>query len=138
MSDEFENCIALNTVMAARAMTRRYDQKLRPFGVSVAQFTVLGAVRNSVESPVSEMAKRIMMDRTTMLRNLEHLEKKGLVATKAAEKRNGRVFELTIDGNILLDQLIPKWRQAQAELNEVLKPYDKGTLLASLRLLAAG
>lgn len=119
-------------------MTRRYDDLLRPFGVSVVQFSVMTTVRNVKETPVSEMAGRIAMDRTTLLRNLDLLVRKGLVADSPVNKGHGRAFKLTLEGDKLLDQLIPKWREAQDEIRTLLGNQDSEEFLHSLRLLTRG
>jgi len=113
---DFSQCLVLNTRMAARAITRRYDRKLRPFGITAAQFSVLTAIRGRPERSVTEMAQVIAMDRTTLSRNLDLLEKKGLIACRPADKGNGRLCTLTEPGSALVETLIPKWVEAQAEL----------------------
>lgn len=138
MDDDFSQCLLLNTVMAARALTRRYDDRLRPFGVSVVQFSVMMTVRSLAGRTVTDMAKRIAMDRTTLLRNLDLLVRDNLVKAERAEKGNGRVFELTEIGQALLEQLIPEWRKAQVEMRTSLKGHDKDNLLDALKTLKAG
>ncbi|MCF6326055.1 MAG: MarR family winged helix-turn-helix transcriptional regulator [Devosiaceae bacterium] len=138
MTYDFSECLLLNTVMAARALTRRYDDKLRPFGVSVIQFSVLMTVRSSADDTVSDMANRIAMDRTTLLRNLDLLVRKGLVDDSAAKKRNGRVFVLSEEGRVLLNKIIPLWKIAQDEIHQLLGEANDEELLASLRTLRRG
>jgi len=138
MTTDFKNCLTLTMVMAARALTRRYDEKLRSFGVSVAQFSVLVTVKNSKSQTVTQMAGGIAMDRTTLLRNLELLVRRELVRSFPAQNRNGRVFELTEKGAALLEELVPEWRKAQAEIAELLSGQDTDALLDSLRILIRG
>jgi DNA-binding MarR family transcriptional regulator len=138
MKDDFSTCLLMNTVMAARAMTRRYDQRLKPFGISVAQFAVLGTVRRHKDETVSEMAEKIAMDRTTLLRNLDLLIRKRLVAAQPAPRGSGRIFSLTAEGDRLLDEVIPVWRATQVELRELLDAHEPDELLGALKTLTAG
>lgn len=138
MDYSVRDCVLLNTVMAARAMTRRYDERLKPFGISVSQFSVMMTVRQHPEMAVAHMAERIAMDRTTLLRNLELLERKGLIATEPVSSGNGRVFALTDEGARLLDAVIPHWRAAQTEVGGLLETMSKDELLVALRALTAG
>ncbi|WP_394689125.1 MarR family winged helix-turn-helix transcriptional regulator [Hoeflea sp.] len=138
MTYDFSDCLLLNTVMAARAMTRRYDSQLQRFGVSVVQFSVLMVLRQGRDEPVSHMAARIAMDRTTLIRNLELLTRKGLVSSAPAAKGNGRAFRLTPDGERLAEELVPHWRAAQAEVRKLLKQPELEHLLPALRALTAG
>ncbi len=132
------DCLLLNTVMAARAMTRRYDERLKPYGVSVIQFSVLMVLRAGRDEPVSRMAERVAMDRTTLLRNLELLVRRGLVRTEPALKGNGRRFLLSGEGAALVEELVPRWRSAQAEIRALLGEDDSDRVLAALKQLTAG
>ncbi|MBY8915049.1 MarR family winged helix-turn-helix transcriptional regulator [Nitratireductor sp. L1-7-SE] len=132
------DCLLLNTVMAARAMTRRYDERLKPYGVSVIQFSVLMVLRAGRDEPVSRMAERVAMDRTTLLRNLELLVRRGLVRTEPALKGNGRRFLLSGKGAALVEELVPHWRSAQAEVRALLGEDDSERVLAALKQLTAG
>lgn len=136
MEDDLSQCLVLNTRMAARAVTRRADRKLRPFGVTAAQFTILGALERRPECSVTDMAQTIAMDRTTLSRNLDLLERHGLVSSKAADRGNGRICSLTGTGADLLSTILPVWRASQAELRDLLEKPDFGTVLAALQHLA--
>jgi DNA-binding MarR family transcriptional regulator len=138
MTYDFSDCLLLNTVMAARAMTRRYDAQLQRFGVSVVQFSVLTVLRHGRQEPVSHMAERIAMDRTTLIRNLELLTRKGLVSSAPAAKGNGRSFTLTPEGQRLADELMPHWQAAQKEVRGLLDAPQSEHLLSALRALTAG
>lgn len=136
MEDDFSQCLVLNTRMAARAVTRRADRKLRPFGLTAAQFTVISSLASRPDRSVTEIANSIAMDRTTLSRNMDLLEKKGVVATRGAEAGNGRICALTEAGRALLDDVVPVWREGQAELRATLSNPDFPTVLDALRHLA--
>ncbi|MCY0095408.1 MarR family winged helix-turn-helix transcriptional regulator [Hoeflea ulvae] len=138
MTYDVSDCLLLNTVMAARAMTRRYDARLQRFGVSVVQFSVLMVLRQERDEPVSHMAERIAMDRTTLIRNLELLMRKGLVSAAPAKRGNGRSFKLTAEGKRLVEELVPHWQAAQAEVRGLLDRPQLEHLLPALRALTAG
>ena len=136
MKDDFDRCMLLNTRMAARAVTRRVDRKLRPYGITGAQFTILGSLRNHPGRSVTEMADAIAMDRTTLSRNLDLLERKGLVSASAASRGNGRIGAVTDAGSKVIDEVVPEWRKAQAELRDLLSDPDFDTIIAGLRQLS--
>ncbi len=115
LPDDLANCLVLNTVAAARALVRRYDAKLKPFGVTVQQFSLLAAIRYNPGATVGALSSRIHLDRTSLIRNLDRLEAKGLVR-RTDSGGNVRVSELTDDGGVLLDRLIVEWQAAQAGL----------------------
>src|SRR3954463_6369703 len=104
MADDFSLCMVSNTRMAARAVTRRYDAYLRPFGVTATQLSLLGGLRELAGASVSEIAEARGFDRTTLTRNLDRLEAMGLVLSRHAEHGNGRIAEITPKGDALIEQ----------------------------------
>ncbi|WEK05574.1 MAG: MarR family transcriptional regulator [Candidatus Devosia phytovorans] len=136
MQDDFTECLVLNTRMAARAVTRLADRRLRPLGITAAQFTIITALHGAPNRSVTDVANSIAMDRSTLSRNLDLLERKGVVRTQGAEKGNGRLCALTGDGETLLEQILPVWREGQAEFKRLLSDPDFPTALNALRGLA--
>jgi len=134
--DDFSQCLVLNTRMAARAVTRRANRKLRGFGVTATQFSILTAARQQPGRSITEMADSIAMERTTLSRNLDLMARKGLVRLEGAEKGNSRLCSLTPEGGSLLDEIIPIWRASQAELREHLAQPDWPSTLKALQELA--
>ncbi|RYC17854.1 MarR family winged helix-turn-helix transcriptional regulator [Ciceribacter ferrooxidans] len=136
MPEELADCLVLNTVSAARALLRRYDARLKPFGVTVQQFSLLGAIRSHPEEPVASLAQRISLDRTSLTRNLDLLERKGLVRRLSGTSGNARFCTLTEAGDALLDQLVVEWRNAQPGLLTGLTAEEIATYLKVARHLA--
>lgn len=136
MQDDFSQCLVLNTRMAARAITRRADRKLRPFGVTAAQFTILTSLQSRPGLSVTEMAESIAMDRTTLSRNLDLLETKGVVVSTHPPGVNGRVCVLTDAGRDLVQQMLPVWRASQSELREMLVRPDFAVVITALQQLS--
>ena len=132
MADDFAQCMVSNTRMAARAVTRRYDAYLRPFGVTATQLSLLGGLRELAGATVSEIAEARGFDRTTLTRNLDRLEVMELVRSRHAEHGNGRIAEITEKGDALIEQLLPLWREVQAEMKAEL---SRETFDASLNML---
>ncbi len=130
MPDDFSLCFVSNSRMAARAITRRYDRYLRGHGVTATQLSLLGSMQTNRGRNVSALAEDIGFERTTLTRNLDRLERLGLVASEA--RGNRRVPEITPKGQALLEQLLPLWRKAQAEMAALL---DDDGFDASLKVL---
>ena len=136
MVDDFDICMLLSSRMAARAITRRADGRLRPFGITGAQLSILGSLRNHPGRSVTEMAEAMAMDRTTLSRNLALLERNGLVTASAAASGNGRIGALTEAGDKVIDAALPEWRKGQAELRDLLSDPNFDTMIAGLRQLS--
>ena len=136
MSDDYEQCMVSNSRMAARALTRRYDAYLRPFGLSAAQFSLLAAIATTPGETVSRLAERRAFERTTLTRNLDTLEAMGLAASTRHGRGNGRIAEVTPKGRALLAEALPSWRQAQQDLRNELSDAAFDHSLDTLKRLA--
>jgi DNA-binding MarR family transcriptional regulator len=116
MLDDFGQCMVNNSRMAARAITRRYDAYLRPYGLTSTQLSLLGGLREMSGATVSEIADARGFDRTTLTRNLDRLEAMGLVTSRHSARGNGRIASVTDKGEALVEEVLPLWRQAQSEI----------------------
>ena len=136
MADDFSLCLVTNTRMAARAITRRYDRLLRGRGITATQLSLMAAIRHLPGRTVSELAEHRGFERTTLTRNLDKLERDGLVASQSAPRGNSRLCSITPKGEALMRALLPLWREAQAEMRELLSAEGFDDSLAVLRRLA--
>lgn len=119
---------------AARAATALYDQALRPTGLRVTQFAILRILARSGPLPVTRLAAEAALERTTMARNLDPLERRGLVRIGAAETDGrSRLAELTEAGRAALAEAIPHWQGAQEQLAQRVDPGSVQALAAALR-----
>jgi DNA-binding MarR family transcriptional regulator len=137
MVDDFTQCMVSNTRKAARAITRRYDAYARPFGITSTQFSLMGTLQTSGAQTVSELAEQRGFERTTLTRNLDRLEKLGLVASRAPRTGNGRLCTLTAAGQDLMLRMLPVWRKAQAEIRAELGADGFEQTVETLKRLAA-
>jgi DNA-binding MarR family transcriptional regulator len=136
MQDEFDLCLVLNARMAARAVTRLADRKLRSFGITAAQFSIMTSLIEHPGRSVTQMASAIAMERSTLSRNLALLERRGLIAWASAERGNSRIGQLTSQGAEMVEQVLPAWREQQAEMRAALAAPDFSTVIAALRQVA--
>ena len=131
------HCVCFRLRKAARAATQVYDKALEPSGLRVTQFTLMVALALSEELTLSEVAERLVMDRTTLTANLKPLMRRGLVdSTVDPADRRGRRLSLTAQGQATLAAATPIWMAEHARIDEGL-PDGTGELLrAGLRTLA--
>jgi DNA-binding MarR family transcriptional regulator len=137
MQDDFSQCMVTNSRMAARAITRRYDEYLRPHGLTSTQLSLIAGILTMRDRTVSDMAEARGFERTTLTRNLDRLEAMGLIASRPAKTGNGRVCDVTPKGRAILNELAPLWRKAQSELRAALTPDGFDATLSVLRRLAS-
>lgn len=109
-------CMGLHIRRASRILTQAYDTALRPTGLAVNQFSLLVAIHLSEPVSITQLAKGLFSDQTTVTRNVKLLEKQGLVAIAPGADRRIKLVSLTLKGKAILDQALPLWEQVQAEL----------------------
>src|SRR5690242_15260611 len=109
-------CLCVSLRKAARAATHIYDRCLKSSGLSTAQYSLLMTLYFAgAAMPVSALAARLDLDRTTLTRNLAVLERRGLVEVETPENdRRTRAAVLTAAGTEALAAALPLWREAQA------------------------
>ena len=131
-------CLCLHAQRAARALARRFDAALKPFGVTNGQFSLLMALNRAEPPTIGQLAPFLAMDRTTLTAALKPLERRGLaqVAPDAADRRNRRVA-LTPAGAALLRAALPVWHETHRALDAALAPTDPQALREGLNRLAA-
>jgi len=107
-----ESCACLNVRKAARAITQLFDEVLQPTGLRSTQFPLLVVVALLGEAPVTQLAEELVMDRTTLARNLKPLESQGLLTIEAGTDRRRHLVRLTERGRQALARALPSWEQA--------------------------
>ena len=125
-------CACFNLRKATRAVTQMFDAALQPLSLRATQFTILATVAQQEPIQITELAQRLVMDRTTLSRDLGPLEKQRWVRIEPGEDRRTRVVELTIHGRRLLKQALPTWKRTQEKVVNGLGPGDFEVLLKRL------
>jgi DNA-binding MarR family transcriptional regulator len=132
-----DHCLCLHSQRAARRLARRFDQEMRPFGLTSGQFSLLNGLNRPAPPLMRDVAALLAMDRTTLTAALKPLERRGLVRVVPDEAdRRGRRVVLTEAGLAALAEAVPTWRRVHAEIDALLPPGGPGTLrqgLAALR-----
>src|SRR5271155_1127066 len=115
MSDiepEICNCAALR--QAARRVTKLYDDALAPIGLGVNQFSILARLSIVGPSTIQDLARLLVMDRSTLGHLLRPLEKRGFVTLEVSKQdRRSRVITLTPAGKAVVAKARPRWAAAQ-------------------------
>lgn len=104
-------CSALRE--ASRYLTSFYDQMLAGTGLRVTQYSILAKLLRG-SANVNQLSRAMVMDRTTLARNLQPLVREELVVIRSSEQdRRERVIELTGRGRELITAARPAWERAQ-------------------------
>ena len=134
-----DHCLCFATQRAARALARRFDEVLRPVGLTSWQFSLLMSLNRAEPATLGATASVLGIDRTTLTANLKPLERDGLVtsAIDPADRR-GRRPVLTAMGKKKLKVALPIWQRTHEEIDDLLVPKSGETMRAGLRALAEG
>ena len=132
-----DHCLCLATQRAARALARRFDEALRPVGLTSGQFSILMSLNRPAPPSISSVAALLAMDRTTLTAALKPLERRGLVLVQPdPSDRRGRRLSLTDEGRALLARAVPVWTAAHAEVEQGLAGIDVGALRAGMKAIS--
>lgn len=116
-----KTCTCLAVRRASRAVSQAYDEALAPQGITSGQFTLLAQIKLRGQSTISSLARRLVMERTTLTRNLRLLQDREMVAlTEGAEDKRKRLVGLTDHGEVVLARAMPYWEAAQDRLMQQL------------------
>jgi len=122
---------------AARALARRFDDALRPLGMTNGQFSLLMSLNRPEAPSMASVALLLAMDRTTLTAALKPLQRRGLVRVTADRKdRRSRLMSLTAKGRRLLVRAVPVWRRTHLEIEALLHDGDPEHLRKNLRALS--
>jgi DNA-binding MarR family transcriptional regulator len=107
------NCACMAARKEAQRLTRDFDQRLRPLGLTVNQFSMLVTLILAGPTPVSRLAAQLGIERTTMTRNITLGERRGLVSGAPGKDGRERLISVTSAGLAIAEQALPAWRAAQ-------------------------
>ena len=142
MSDQFttseaRRCACATIRRTDRVLTQFYDEILAPSGLYITQFTTLATLAEAAPITINQLAELLVMDRTTLTRNLELLTKQHLVRIEEGQDRRMRLVFLTQEGEQALRRAWPLWQEAQARIERALGRERFEGLLTDLSAVLA-
>lgn len=138
MKDELspERCNALALRQATRHVSQFYDQHLAASGLKGTQFSIVARLSRAGPRSINDLARDLVMDRTTLGRNLGPLERDGLVRLEVdAADRRSRLLSVTGRGKALFEQAKPAWQAAQRQFEKSFGKDEAAALRALMRVV---
>jgi DNA-binding MarR family transcriptional regulator len=124
------NCLAIR--QAARHVTQFYDQLFAPTGLRATQYAILSRLRSGGPMSINALANLLVMDRTTLGRNILPLQRDGLIEVAPnADDRRRHELHLTEAGIKLHQSAVGHWEEAQKRFNAVFGD-DRAAMLRDL------
>lgn len=129
-----DHCLCLAAQRAARTLARRFDEALKPAGITSGQFSLLNALNRPEPPTIGSVASLLAMDRTTLTANLKPLERQGMIqlVTDEKDKRSRRV-QLLDAGMAALAAAMPIWVGTHGEIDEAIGAEEVIALRGGLR-----
>jgi len=135
-SSEDCNCYAVRA--AARHVSQFYDQVLAPTGLRTTQFSVLAKLERKGPLSINALAADMVMDRTTLGRNILPLQRDGLIKIEPdATDHRAKTLRLTKAGEKRLQAARERWVVAQARFESVFGSRRAAELRGLLRSVVA-
>ncbi len=133
-----QTCTCYNLRRASRVVTQLYDDHFEELGLKATQFTALAALAwyEDKAPTIGELAETLVLEQSSLSRNLAVLERLGLVRlVPGAEDRRERRVTLTRGGRVALARGFPMWQRAQAAMADALQDGQLDRQLRALREL---
>src|SRR3954449_2715857 len=132
-----DTCLCLHVQRAARATARRFDDTLRPLGLTNGQFSLMISLNRPDPPSIGSIAALLAMDRTTLTAALKPLQRRGLIkVTPDPKDGRGRLLTLTRAGRTLLASAVPVWERTHESLDGLLGGSKPRQLRNGLRSLS--
>jgi DNA-binding MarR family transcriptional regulator len=130
-------CLCLHLQRAARKVARRFDEALRPAGLTSGQFSLLMSLNRPEPPTIGMVAATLAMDRTTLTANLKPLERRGLVSLAVdPQDRRSRRVALTGEGEQVLAAAVPIWDATHRAIEQGVPDDNADGLRAVLAALS--
>lgn len=132
-----DHCLCLAAQRAARRLARRFDEALKPAGITSGQFSLLMSLNRPEPPTVGSVANLLAMDRTTLTANLKPLERQEMIALVPDEKdRRVRRIRLLTRGLAALQAALPIWVATHSDIDVQIGGDQVTALRSGLRALA--
>jgi DNA-binding MarR family transcriptional regulator len=133
-----QECICLAVRQAARHVIQSYDQLLAPAGLRITQFSILAKLKRKGPMTINALAAELVMDRTTLGRNILPLERDGLITVEPVPSdRRSKELHLTKAGDKRFEAARPGWLKAQARFERTFGSKRTSDLRELLRAVVA-
>jgi len=129
------NCLALR--QAARHVSQAYDAHLASVGLKTTQYSILAKLNRLGPLSINELAKLMVMDRTTLGRAVRPLERDRLLTIGGDDDGRKRSLQLTAAGQARLKAATVKWREAQKQFELAYGVPDSASLRTALQRVVA-
>ena len=110
--DDF-SCFCISLRKAANHISKLYDHELSALDIKITQYSTLKNIQDLGNPTVHELSRKLDLERTTVLRNLDKLKKINLISYKKNDVNKIKVISLTVNGTKKLNDAEVIWEKSQ-------------------------
>ncbi len=119
-----QHCINAKIRRLHRMLDAVYQSKIKPFGLRGSMLSILFIIGKNKGVNQKTIADLLVLDQSTMSRDLKKLVAKGWVAIhKGADPRHSEL-EITRKGYQLLEEVTPVWEQTHREVEALIGQFS--------------
>ena len=107
------SCICISLRKAANHISKLYDHELCALDIKITQYSTLKNIQDLGNPTVHELSRKLDLERTTVLRNLDKLKKIDLISYNKNDVNKIKVISLTVNGTKKLNDAEVIWEKSQ-------------------------
>lgn len=130
------SCVAYNLRRSSLAVNRIYAREMAGAPVRGPLFSLMMTIRRRGSSTITELASELSLDRTTLTRNLQPLERKGWIVI-APSGANRKLVSISPKGEQAISKSLQRWERAQSIVIEQLGEARWKRMRADLQAVMA-
>ncbi len=117
-SMEFRDCLAMRFRRLGRLMSNQYNEHLKHYGIDISLLNILFVIAGTPGIHQSEIGKRLILERSSLSRNLQKLRKLGLIDTTKVEGYKSLSLHLTKKGKTKVESMHEDWHDIQFQIED--------------------
>jgi DNA-binding MarR family transcriptional regulator len=130
-----DECIAVRLRLLTRAVTKIYNQALRPHGLTVSQMNILVAVSYLGQAKQQEICQALHLEKSTLSRDLARMRERGWITEARGDDGRSSLLRVTARGGKLLQKALPAWQEAQQQATTLLGEREVAALGRAVKTL---
>ena len=117
-SMEFKDCMAMRFRRLGRLMSNRYNEHLKHHRIDISLVNILFAIAGNPGIHQAEIGKRLILERSTLSRDLQKLKKMDLIDTAKVNGYKSLSIHLTKKGKAKVESMKEDWDDIQLQIEE--------------------
>ena len=127
-----KDCTCSKIRKVDRLLARQYDLAMAPSGLKTTQLALLTNIKNYGPLGLSELANKMVMDPSTLTRNLRLVTEQGWVKQVSGADARNRLVSITPKGAKKQEEAKMLWEQQQQRIMDTLGAKQTAALNAML------